>query len=503
MSEDAPSEPGFSGIDLANSFLPSWAKPETAAKQNAPLIARYGDRADDSRPQGRGERRGRGTDFPPRGRKPERGPGRRDDRGGQGRRDNRRDDRRDDRGPAAPPAPVLNGWAATIVPDPRGVDGLAKQLKSGGKAYPLFDLAVLILEKPERYSVQFRRTSEQATPLFQFAEDKSLWMSEAQAVRHVLARHLEKYYRREQIQVEPPKGSYSFIAVCGLSDTILGPPNYHDYQTRLRKLHAERFSKMPFEAFKSRVRMVKEPEFLEKWKAEQSTREEFYPLESPEGTEKFPDMNAVERHFRANHAAALITPLVDQATVPGPVAVHHSDTAVRQLAQNAVMDLRRFPLPLAHVVGQELSSKGLQIFKAHENITYISVARPRHLDRQSTPVAEGPSGILDYLESHPSTPRAEQWKALVSLRATPDDEAAREAALAGYLSWLIHQGHVIDYARRGLEAVRKPKQKPAPAKAPPAKASKPPENPVPSPLPEHLPEPVAGFSEGPALSDPS
>ena len=45
MSEDEPSEPGFSGIDLANSFLPAWAKPEAAAKQNAPLIERYGDRA--------------------------------------------------------------------------------------------------------------------------------------------------------------------------------------------------------------------------------------------------------------------------------------------------------------------------------------------------------------------------------------------------------------------------------------------------------------------------
>ncbi|MEI6493272.1 MAG: hypothetical protein WCO94_12045, partial [Verrucomicrobiota bacterium] len=288
--------------------------------------------------------------------------------------------------------------------------------------------------------------------------------------RHVLDRHLEKFYRREQIQVEPPKGAYSFIAVCGMTDTILGPPNYHDYQTRLRKLHAEQFSKMPFEAFKSRVRMVKEPEFLEKWKAEQSTREEFYPLENGGDSEKLSDLKAVERHFRSRHAAALIASLPDQAAVPGSVAVHHSDTPVRQLAQNAVLDLRRFPLPLAHIVGQELSSKGLQIFKAHENITYISVARPRHLDRQGTPVAEGLSGILDYLDSHHATPRAEQWKALVALRNSPADEAAREAAVAGDLSWLIHQGHVIDYARRGLESVRKPRQKPAPATASPAKS---------------------------------
>jgi len=476
MSEESPSDPGFSEIDLAQSFLPSWAKPEDPGNRNAPLIERFGDRADDSRPSGRGDRHGRGSDSGFKGRKPDRGsdrgPARRDDRrGGQGRRDDRKDDRRDDRRPAAPVAPVLNGWTATVIPDPRGIEGLAKQLKSGGKAYPLFDLAVLILEKPERYSVGFRRTSEQATPLFQFSEDKSLWMSEAEAIRHVLSRHLEKFYRREQIQVEPPKGAYSFIAVCGLSDTILGPPNYHDYQTRLRKLHAEQFSRMPFEAFKSRVRMVKEPEFLEKWKAEQSTREEFFPTENPESAEKLPDLKAVERHFRSNHAAALISAVGDQATVPGPAAVHHSDTAVRQLAQHAVMDLRRFPLPLAHTVGQELSSKGLQIFKAHENITYVSVARPRHLDRQGTPVAEGLSGILDYLESHHATPRPEQWKALVALRVSVADESAREAAVAGDLSWLIHQGHVIDYARRGLEAVRKPRQKPAPGSGPAAKIS--------------------------------
>ena len=367
----------------------------------------------------------------------------------------------------------MNGWSAAVIPDPRGIEGLAKQLKSGVKAYALFDLAFLILEKPERYSVQLRRTSAEASPLFQFSEDQSLWASETEAVRHVLSRHLEKFYRRELTQVEPPKGSYSFIAVCGMSDTVLGPPNYHDYQTRLRRLHSERFPNVPFEAFKSRVRMVKEPEFLEKWKAEQSSREEFVPVDAPEGAEKLPDLKAVASHFRANHAPTLIAPVADQTTVPGPVAVQLSDTGVRQFAQNAVLDLRRFPLPLAHIVGQELSAKGLQIFKAHENITYISVARPRHLDRQAAPVAEGLGAILDYLESHHSTPRAEQWKALVALRTSPADEKAREASLAGDLSWLIHQGHVVDYARRGLEAVRKPKQREVPAKTSSEKPPKP------------------------------
>lgn len=463
MSDVPPSDPAFSEIDLNKIFLPSWAKPADPASRNDPLVARFGNRSDDIRPSGAGDRRGRRPDSDARGRRPERGAGRRDDRQGRGRSDSRRDER------SRPAAPVLNGWSADILPDPRGITGLAKQLRVGGKAYPLFDLAFLILEKPERYSVRFRKAQAQATPLFQFSEDKSLWLSETDAVRHVLARHLEKFYRREQIQVEPPKGAYSFIAVCGMSDTVLGPPNYHDYQIRLQRLHAERFSNVPFEAFKSRVRMVKDPEFLEKWKAEQSSKEEFYTLETAGEAEplKMADLAAVERHFRAHHAAAWIAPVGDQTDVSGFTLARYSDATVRQLVQQAVGDLRRFPLPLAHIVGQQLTSAGLQIFKAHENITYVSVARPRYLDRQSFPVAEGLAGILDYLESRPSVPRAEQWKALVSMRVAATDDAAREAAVAGDLSWLIHEGHVVDYARRGLEAVRRPK----PKENPPARAA--------------------------------
>ena len=457
MSETPSSEPEFSGIDLANSFLPAWAKPaDPSGKSPSSLVERFGDRQDDPQKDRRADRRGNRQDSRPGGRKPERGPRRRDDQGGRGRQDARR---RDEQSPAPAPERVIEGWSISIEPDPRGIEGLAKQLKAGGKAYAVFDLALVILEKPERYLVKFQRTSDKATRLFQYAGDKSLWLSESEAVRHILERDLEQYYRREVVQVEPPKGAFPFVAVCGMSDTVLGPPNYHDYQNRLHKLHAERFANVPFDVFKSRIRMEKEPAFLEKWKAEQSSKEEFQTLENAEGSEpvKFRDLKEVEHHFRTNHAGALIVEAGRELEVAGPVAIHQSTVALRQLAQKSVLELRRFPLPLAHVVGRELSTKGLQIFKAHGNITYVSVARPRHLDRQNTPVAEGLSNILDYLESHQSIPRAEQWKALVAQRTAPSDEAQRDAAVAADLSWLIHQGHVIDYARKGLEAVRKPK----------------------------------------------
>jgi hypothetical protein len=130
-----------------------------------------------------------------------------------------------------------------------------------GRAYPLFDIAQMILQRPERHIVSFgiKKNAEgkPLQPLFVCALDDSLWLSENEAVEHVLKKHFGTFYQAERTATEPPKGKYTFVAQCGISGVILGPPNYHDYQTQLRKLHTERFSRMPFDTFKSRVKIVR------------------------------------------------------------------------------------------------------------------------------------------------------------------------------------------------------------------------------------------------------
>jgi hypothetical protein len=460
MSDEPSSEPSPANleIDLALSFQPAWVKEVSTPEKISHLADRYEERPERSG-QRRDDRGGPRSNRGP-GRGGEKGrPPRRDDRRG-GRRDDRRDDRREAPRPERQ-APPLNGWDLQFVPEPRGVEGLARQIKASAITYPLFDLAHLVLEKPERYRVRLDRTTGPA--LFQLVADGSIWLSEREAITHAVTRQLEKFYRRERVTGDPPKGSYLCVALCGMSDTLLGPPNYHDYQDKLRKLHAARFSHLPFEAYKSRVRMVRDEEVIQKWKDEQSTKDEYYPLESPEGTDpvKLLTPAELEQHFRENHAATGIVSLGDRVVLPGPALMQASSQPVKLLARQALDDLRRFPLPLAHTLGHGLASKGLQIFKAHKNITYVSVARPHYLDRVTTPVSEGLSAILEYLEAHPSVSRADCRKALAALRTVPaGEEAAPDNAVVRDLSWLLHEGYIVDYARRGLEAVGRSEGRP-------------------------------------------
>ena len=517
MSDESSSPADLGAIDLSLSFAPAWAKEADTSKQIARLAAKHGggdDRGD--RPGKRWEDRGPRQDRrPPRRDAGGPRPNRPDRKGGP--RDDRRPERRPER--ETPREPALTGWDVQFLPDRNGVDGLARQIKASAKAYPLFDLARLVLEKSERYLVQLKRKAEDATPIFQLKTDGSLWLSEGEAVAHALASQLEKFYRRERVTVDPPKGVYPFVAVCGMSGTLLGPPNYHDYQAKIRQLHAERFANMPFEAFKSRIRMERDEESINRWKEEQSAKDVFYAVEPAapeapaseaapateeisepaeaeappaeeipaeempaeeatapapaEARERFESLAEVERHFRQHHAAGVVIKIRERVVVPGPAGMNESAPAVLELTRGAWEELSRFPLPLAHTLGQQLTGKGLQIFKTADNITCVGVARPRYLDRQANPVSEALGGILDYLEGHASTPRAEQWKALLAMRPQAEgaDESERESSLARDLSWLLHEGHVIDFAKRGLEAARKPKaraaERPTPAQAPP------------------------------------
>ncbi|MFZ4115494.1 MAG: hypothetical protein ACOYK6_02080 [Chthoniobacterales bacterium] len=368
--------------------------------------------------------------------------------------------------PVIPKIPSFYGWKIEFLPEQRGLDEIAKQIKTESKAYPLFELARLLLEKPERYRlrcVKIPALTKNASKLYQCLLDESLWLSEKELITHVLKNYRDRYYLTETIEVEAPKGSYSSLAVCGMSQTILGPSNHHEYQAKVRQLHTERFSHLPLEAFKSRITMVHDEAMMEAWKKEQSIRETFLPQDvlDQSDTEKLKlTRDQLEAHFKKEHAASVIAEVKEELFLSGAAGMNLSSSSIKAAIQQALQELKRFPLPLSHLLGQELATRGLHIFKAHENIVYVSIARPRALNQQETPLSPALTALTHVLESHHKSPRAEQWKAMMESRPLKDGqtEAERESALAKDLSWLIHEGYVINYALRGFALAKKQKQ---------------------------------------------
>ncbi len=504
------------GLDLDLHFLPAWAQQGANAKLYENFTGDEGGerrerrggggprrdfggggggnrdrgpRRDRPRPEGGrpgfgGGRPGFGQGGGPQGQQRQGGGPRGDRR--EGGRFGRGGPRRDHGGrpPEDRPQIKLPDLEVSFIPEDKGVESLARQIKLSGRAYPLFEIAYLVLKKPERYHVQLSsKKKEDGTPvqpLFICALDETLWLDENEAMQHVLDKHFGTFYASEKIPTDPPKGVYTFVAQCGMSGTILGPPNYHDYQNKLRKLHQERFSRMPFEMFKSRIRIVKDEAVVKKWLEEQSFRNEYTALNVPE-TIKFNSREEVEKHFRETHLANVIK-AVDTFTLDGAEVADVQNRGLQGLMRRSYDEQMRFPLKVVNVLSGQFARQGLQFFKVNKSVTHVAVARPRYLDMDATPVSEGVKKIVEFVNTNPRSTRKKLLDALApgatAATAAPAPAAPVEGqpaegapaaesgvspeaqAVISDLHWLIHQGHVIEFANGILETAKKPLPRP-------------------------------------------
>jgi hypothetical protein len=464
------------GLDLEKLFQPAWAQGKTEANRFDKFTGNEGVKPERSFSGKPGERRGPrregggggfGGGGERRGGPPRGGSKFGERKGGFGRRDDRRGERRER---PEPPAP-LPEIGVTFLPDENGVESLARQIKMTGRAYPLFDIARLILQKPERYTVkltvQKKSDGAVAQPLFVCALDETPWLSEDEAVAHVLKNHFATFYQAERTAIEPPKGKYTFVAQCGLSGVILGPPNHHDYQNQLRKLHTERFSRMPFDVFKSRVKIVKDEAVVKKWVEEQSFKTEYTVLNVPEPL-KLPSIEEVEKHFRAVHKDTIIKS-VETHTVAGVPSRSLRSRELQSLVRNDWERQGYFPLQLATKLSQMFASHGLQFFKVNKTVTHVGVARPQFLDLETTPVSESIKSIIGFINTNPKCTRRKMIETLAPspavIEVKPEEQKSAEPtpeqnALIADLHWLIHQGHVLEFADGRMDTAKKPLPRP-------------------------------------------
>ncbi len=478
MSEEA------SSLDLsAFDFGPSWAKANSPSAPSAPPSQAPAPRKEwsEPRPPRRDDRRP-GPHGPKRGKfvGRDRGPL----RGGGKQRPDFRGPRREEK-PAPPPNPFPWLRIAFTATEP-AVETVVKQVRQTGKTFSLFDIARILLRNPESYTIDLTSAPKPSEgPFYVVSTDQSVWMTMENAVRHILHKDLGNFYRVEIVEVEPPKGNFSVVAVCGMSGTLLGPPNLHDYERRLRELHREKFGRMDFEQFRSRIKIERDPEVIEKWRAAASKSVEYYPKDG-ENPECLDGMAAVEKHFIAHHASALVQ-FVPTSSVPGDPRTAKVDADLAPLLNYARDEESRFPLRLAQSLSRALSGAGLRFHKSANRTTFVSASRPRHLDLTEVAVSDSIRKIIETIRAKKNIRRHQLLDQLAPLPKKPaalaestetaataetpvvaeapeppaksPEEMAREAVVQDLL-WLTHEGYVIEYGDNRLESVPLPKNPP-------------------------------------------
>ena len=361
--------------------------------------------------------------------------------------------------------PMPAAVEVSFIPEEKRFAVMLDTLKQSTRAYAFFDIARLVLNKPERHHVKLvckPAADGTRAPLWLVLPSESPFPTRDEAIRYLLRRHTNLLWRQVETPIDPPKGNFTFVNRCGFTGELLGPPNYHEYQTRIVRHWKEQLSDMPFDRFKARIETSKNPEAVKQWldqmsfkteyecrccasaasKAaapatpppapvadapaaaapaepdggvtattsappEQSTLQTSPPPPAPEAVAapRFATREEVEKHILENHLDKFVTSAVE-LQISGPASRRIAHNGIHEAIREAWETERAFPLKTATSFQTQLRQDDFHFFKDRKGITYISRIRLKRFEVGQV-LTENIQKIVSFLRAHEGATRKE------------------------------------------------------------------------------------------------
>lgn len=432
---DKPQESSKKALDLNTlsglDFGPSWAD-ENAKRPSLKQFDSRGDSRGKGKRSGAGGSRGRSRDRSgDRGasggarsgggdRRPQSGGDRRPQgRGG----DRRRGGRPDSRSMFEPTVKV------DIYPQDEAFEALVKRLRSTVRTYQLFEIAHLLLEKPDRYVVVVEnkaRGGEKPAPLFFSVPGHLPFETEDAAINHVLSNHLDLFFDIEAIEVEAPKGNFQMVNRCSVTGELLGPPNYHRYQEFLQRHYAAKITGMSFDRFVSKVETVKEQESIDAWVESMKQGARYTLKDRQEGEpESFESLEAV-RFFLLQHRKDKIVSSAETVRFAGRDIERLPKGDIRRSVEAYVEQQLHFPLDSANNIRGRLRRHKFAVYKkGSKGVSFVCAVKRKFRDSKTvfTPSIQG---LIEFIEKHPNTAASKLPKLYIDIDTEKQQPAKLE-----------------------------------------------------------------------------
>jgi len=460
------------GIDLtALSFGPAWAKDEAPKKDYSKFEQK------DYQSQNKGKK---GDRFNARGRNQGQNQGNRRNSNGNGKRRDGNFKPRERNRPPQVASP--EGFTGEIMPIEEGLDRLAKQIMQTARTYSVFDLARMVLQSRERFNVGLK--APKGVKIFRNVTTSATFLTKEEAIEDFwnFQTYLS-FYKEITREVDAPAGNYKSVAKCSKSGVYLGPPNHHNYQVKLRELHKERFSRLPFEVFQRNIVVEQSEEAVNAWIEAEKTQTYYIPLsdlpkapEKEESGEENAEAEAAEPAIddalliktRAELEAHFLKNYFDQAYkrvqiswVPSAIPGKQISPALLTLLKETISEERRYPGKLASMMCRQLSGRNVAVYKSEKKLK-AGPSRP-HIIPPLSELSERPRQLMQWAFDNDGKGVEDLWKEILPETISDDDKAQ----WFHDLKWLLSQGYVslhedgkVTFSKKVAEQPKKEKKAP-------------------------------------------
>lgn len=364
-----------------------------------------------------------------------------------------------------------------IYPEEKPFTVLAKAIKNSARTYVLFEIAKIILEKPERFNVVISPLQKKdksgkpipsETPLPPFyvsIPDGIPFLSEQDALAHVLKNRLDAFFNCEEVEVDAPKGNFTMIAKCGFTGEVIAPPNYHGYQQALRDHHAANFPRMAFEKFMSRVETVNDADSIAAWVEKMKKITRYTLKDRREGEPESFDGAGAAKAFVLAFRKELAVRQTKQVRVTGTLIEKMPIGPLKTTIESEIAFQRKFPLNTANGFRGRLRHLGFSLYKkGSKGITMVCGVK-RKFRTPSSVFSDTIQRVFDFLEKNPGTDLKALPEKMLGIapvnvpseapetpKEVPAEETAAAKELIGTVRWLVTEGYVSEMADGKLYA---------------------------------------------------
>ncbi len=381
-----------------------------------------------------------------------------------------------------------------IFPEDVPFNKLSEIIKESKRTYQLFDIAQLILEKRERMVILAKNLPDSdkiVKPLF-CAQPLNIPFEDEQSAKDAALNYFfEDMFVAEQIEAEPPKGSFVVVNKCKLTDEFLGAPNWHKYSETVREYHKNKFPKMTFEAFSETIESVKGEENINAWLEQMKTRTVYKLKEVAEGEESpvFETSNAAKAYIAQTKSEELVK-VYEQVRMSAENIDKIPFGRIRRNIEETIRKEKRFPIATANNMRGKLRRGGFAVYKrGSKGFAFVSLIKRKFLFEGES-LADAPQKIFDFLLLNPAikiseapykflgieqpenvakeepklSENAEEQKTEPQTlpESLTDEQKQQLSAFYSELNWLISEGYVVEYSDTTLQAnpyLPKPKDK--------------------------------------------
>jgi hypothetical protein len=305
-------------------------------------------------------------------------------------------------------------------------------LRKSCRTFELFEIARLILEKPDRFVCVVRDPAQKegdAARLVAAVPDGLPFRSEEEAINHVMRHYLEDFFTMETIEGEAPKGTFQLIHKCGFTGDLLAPPNYHRYQAICREHHASKLAHVPYARFEQRLESTREEEDIQKW-LEAMKQQTKYTLKEDE-TVSFTSLEDARLYLLTQAKDKLVRPAYSARFSGKALSLLNPGDPIRRSVEYLMEGQRRFPLDTANHLRGRLRRMHFAVYKrGSKGISFVCAVK-RRFRKPDEVLADNLQELIDFIEAHPNFPAKDLPKGFLGIKPDKARKPASEAAETG------------------------------------------------------------------------